>query len=65
MALGVIDFHLRIVKSPEGLLDFYIHPENKDGETGDFHVSGGFVTRVPGGLCAGSSRQVSSPLVSS
>lgn len=55
---GMIDFHLRIVRSPEGLLDFYIHPQDRDGETGDFHVGGGFVTRVSGGLAAGSSRRV-------
>lgn len=53
-AAGVIDFSLRVVKSPEGLTDFYIHPSDRDGETGDFHVSAAFVTKLPHG--AGSSR---------
>ena len=43
---GVVDFAVRIVRSPEGLLDFYIHPHGRDGETGDFTVAGGFVTQI-------------------
>lgn len=55
---GCIDFSLRIVRTKDGLLDFYIHPSGMDGETGDFHVSGAFVTNVPDGLGAGSDRPV-------
>ena len=62
---GVIDFKLRIVRSPEGLLDFYVHPDGHNGETGDFHVSGSFVTKVPGKLAAGSSRPTAAPLLGS
>lgn len=51
---GVIDFALRIVRSPQGKLDFYIHPQNVSGETGDFTVSGGFVSKLD--VAAGSSR---------
>lgn len=53
---GVIDYSLRMVRSPEGKLDFYIHPHNQDGETADFSVSGAFVRRLTCG--AGSSRQL-------
>jgi hypothetical protein len=60
---GVIDFHLRIMRTPEGGLDFYIHPQDKDGETGDFKISGGFVVKLEHG--AGSSRPSSAPLVGS
>ena len=63
IAKGVIDFHVRAVHSPEGLLDFYIHPQNTNGETGDFHVSGAFVTKLTVG--AGSSRPTMAPLVGS
>lgn len=52
---GVIDFALRIIRSPEGALDFYIRPTNKSGETGDFHVTGAFVRKMDIG--AGSSRK--------
>ena len=55
---GCNDFCLRIIRTPAGLLDFYIYPDRKDGETGDFHVSGAFVTNVPDGLGAGSDRPV-------
>src|SRR5262249_18501762 len=64
-AAGAIDFHLRIVRSPQGKLDFYIHPQDRDGETGDFSVSGGFVTKVPDNLAAGSSRKMAKPLLGS
>lgn len=60
---GVIDFHLRTMRTPEGLLDFYIHPQNRDGETGDFHVSGAFITKSKFG--AGSSRSTVEPLLGS
>lgn len=53
---GVIDFSLRITRTPEGLLDFYIHPTGRDGETADFNVSGGFTHKL--NCCAGSSRPV-------
>jgi hypothetical protein len=56
MAGGVIDFHLRLVRNPDGLLDFYIHPQGRDGETGDFTVSGAFVTKIRDRLAAGSER---------
>lgn len=62
---GVIDFKLRIVRSPDGLLDFYIHPDSRDGETGGFHVSAAFVTRVPGNYAAGSARPTTAPLLGS
>lgn len=60
---GTIDFHLRTVRSPEGKLDFYIHPQGKDGETGDFTVSAAFVTKLNVG--AGSSRTLVAPLTAS
>lgn len=60
---GVIDFSLRIVRTPEGKLDFYIHPAGKDGETGDFTVSASFVSKLNVG--AGSSRPLAAPLVGS
>jgi hypothetical protein len=60
---GVIDFSLRIVRTPQGQLDFYIHPANVSGETGDFAVNGAFVTRLNVG--AGSSRKMGSPLLGS
>lgn len=60
---GAIDFHLRVMRTPEGSLDFYIHPQDKDGETGDFKVSGAFVVKLENG--AGSSRPSSPPLVGS
>lgn len=62
-ANGVIDFHVRIVRSPQGKLDFYIHPQGKDGETGDFTVAAAFVTKLDVG--AGSSRPLSTPLLGS
>lgn len=55
-AKGAIDFHLRIMRNPDGLLDFYIHPQSRDGETGNFTVSGAFVTKIRDGLGAGSQR---------
>lgn len=51
---GVIDFSLRILRNPEGDLDFYVRPASVSGETADFTVSGGFVSRLKG--AAGSSR---------
>jgi len=51
---GIIDFALRIMRTPQGDLDFYIHPSQRDGETADFTVSGGCVSRLKVG--AGSSR---------
>lgn len=60
---GVIDFHLRIMRTPEGLLDFYIHPSNQAGETGDFAVIGEFVAQLPDGVGAGSSRKAESRIV--
>lgn len=62
-AAGTIDYALRIVRTPEGFLDFYIRPQDKDGETGDFTVSGGFVRKLENG--AGSSRPVGKPLLGS
>lgn len=59
---GVIDFHLRIVRTPEGFLDFCIHPQDRDGETGDFTVSGAFVRKI---ITAGSSRPIGKPLLGS
>jgi len=53
---GVIDLSLRIIRTPEGALDFYIHHTGRDGETGDFTVNGGFVRKLDVG--AGSSRQM-------
>lgn len=57
--VGVIDFHLRVLRSPEGKLDFYIHPRDRDGETGDFTVSAAFVSKI--GFSAGSSRPTVEP----
>lgn len=62
---GIIDFQLRIMRTPEGKLDFYIHPEGRDGETGDFTVSGAFVTKIRGNIAAGSSRPMTQPLLGS
>lgn len=62
---GVIDFHLRTVRTPEGKLDFYIHPQGHDGETGDFTVSGSFVSKIKGNVAAGSSRPMGKPLLGS
>ena len=53
---GVIDFHLRIKRTPQGKLDFCIHPQGRDGETGDFTVSAAFVSKIESHLAAGSSR---------
>lgn len=60
---GIIDFRMRIVRNPDGLLDFYIHPQDRDGDTGDFHVSGGFVTKLEVG--AGSARNAVAPIIGS
>lgn len=62
-ASGVIDYALRIVRTPEGSLDFYIRPQDKDGETGDFTISGCFVRKLENG--AGSSRPAGKPLLGS
>lgn len=62
---GAIDFHLRIMRTPEGKLDFYIHPHNRDGQTGDFTVSGGFVSKIKNNVAAGSSRPADAPLLGS
>lgn len=61
---GAIDYDLRIMRTPEGKLDFYIHPANRDGETGDFTVSGGFVSKLDG-IAAGSSRPSGKPMLGS
>ena len=55
-ANGVSDFRLRIVRSPEGHLDFYIHSDGKDGDTGDFNVVGNVVLPLPDRMAAGSRR---------
>lgn len=60
---GAIDFALRIARTPDGKLDFYIRPQGRDGETGDFTVSGAFVTKLDVG--AGSKRDHGAPLVGS
>lgn len=60
---GITTFTLRTLRSPEGKLDFCIHPQGRDGETGDFTVSGAFVSKL--GVAAGSSRPVTKPLVGS
>ena len=57
-AKGIIDFHLRIIRNPDGLLDFYIHAQSGDGETADYTVSGAFVTKIRDGLGAGSKRPI-------
>jgi hypothetical protein len=64
-AANVIDFRMRIVRSPKGHLDFYIHPDGKNGDTGDFHVSGSFVTPMRDNLATGSDRPNSPPLIGS
>ena len=51
---GVIDFRIRTLENGDGGLDFYIHPVNQDGDTGDFEVLGNSVTPLPFG--AGSRR---------
>jgi hypothetical protein len=62
---GIIDFHLRIVRGPDGL-DFYIHPQGKDGLTGDFTIiNGNLVLPIEGGRAAGSRRKRHGPLISS
>jgi len=60
---GAIDFALRIMRTPDGKLDFYIHPHGKDGETADFTVSGAFVSKLSVG--AGSKREHGAPLIGS
>jgi hypothetical protein len=60
---GIADFHLRTMRTPENRIDFYIHPQGRDGETGDFTVSGGFVTKLE--VAAGSSRKSDPPLLGS
>lgn len=60
--IGIIDFNLRIMRTPEGKLDFYIYPQGRSGETGDFTVSGAFVSKINS---AGSSRPVAKPLLGS
>lgn len=61
--VGIVDFSLRIMRSPKGHLDFYIHPSGLDGETGGFTVSAAFVNKLDCG--AGSDRPVSPPLLGS
>lgn len=51
---GVIDFRVRIVRAPNGDLDFYIHPAGVDGATADFSVAGNKLVPIPAGHCAGS-----------
>ena len=62
---GAIDFHLRIMRTPEGKLDFYIHPQGRDGETGDVTVSAAFVSKIKNRVAAGSSRPIEPPLLGS
>lgn len=64
-ANGVTAFNLCIVRAPEGQLDFYIHPDSKDGETGNYTVNGAFVNQIHDNLAAGSSRKVMKPLLGS
>jgi len=52
---GIIDYNLRVVRSPRGDLDFYLHPTGKDGETGDFTVTADRVFALLG-VAAGSDR---------
>lgn len=59
---GAIDFHLRIMRTPQGKLDFYIHPQGRNGETGDFTVSAAFVSKIKNHVAAGSSRPIEEPL---
>ena len=61
--VGAIDYSLRIVRTPDGKLDFYIYPTGRDGETADFTVSGAFVMALDAG--AGSKRTHGAPLVGS
>jgi len=42
---GNIDFNMRAQKDLAGTITFYIHPQNIDGETGDFIVFGYDVRR--------------------
>ena len=61
--IGIIDFYLRTMRTPEGKLDFYIYPVGRDGETGDFTVSGAFVSKI--NIAAGSSRPLGKPIFGS
>ena len=56
-AKGVVDFSLRLVRGPNGELDFYIHPSNRNGETGDFTVVGNVVLPIEDNHAAGSRPQ--------
>lgn len=60
---GVIDFHLRVVKTADGRTDFYIHPAQVSGDTADFEVAGNFLRRLKVG--AGSDRPPDRPLLGS
>jgi hypothetical protein len=62
---GVIDFALRIVRTPQGELDFYIHPAGRDGETADFTVYRGSVVRLTDGAGSPRRRGIAVPLVGS
>ena len=53
---GVIDFRIRTVRTPDGKLDFYIHPQDRNGDTGDFTVSGNMVSKIKNNVAAGSCR---------
>lgn len=53
-ANDIIDFRLRTVENGDGGLDFYIHPADKDGDTGDFEVLNNAV--IPLSVGAGSRR---------
>jgi hypothetical protein len=35
-AQGIVDFSIRVIRNPDAMLDFYIHPLERDGATGDF-----------------------------
>lgn len=48
------EFRLKVVRNPDGKLDFYIHPDGRDGMTGDFEVVGNVA--LPLNVAAGSAR---------
>lgn len=55
---GVIDYRLRVLTNPDGKLDFYIHPDGRDGETGDFEVIGNAVVPLDVGAGSGRTRSI-------
>lgn len=46
LAEGKIDFALRAAETEDGHIYFYIHPQGKDGRTGDFYVDNSSPNRV-------------------